>query len=89
MKRLLVLIPFVFLTGCLDDVPVTAKWPDIPDDLKVACPGLQEVKEGTTKLSDVITVVTDNYSQYHECQVKVDAWLEWYQAQKKINEGIK
>ncbi len=89
MKRLLVLIPFLLLLGCEEDVPVVAKWPDIPADLKTACPGLQEVKEGTTKLSEVITVVTDNYSQYHECQVKVDAWLEWYQSQKKIHEEIK
>lgn len=89
MKRLLILIPFVLLTGCLEDVPVTAKWPDVPANLKLACPGLQEVKEGTTKLSEVLEVVADNYSEYHECQVKVDAWIEWYNAQKKINEGIK
>ena len=89
MKRLLILIPFLLLLGCEEDVPVTAKWPEIPDALKTACPGLQEVKEGTTKLSEVLEVVADNYSQYHECQVKVDSWLEWYNTQKKINESIK
>lgn len=78
----------MFLIGCVD-IPVKPIWPDIPGDLKLACPGLQEVKEGTTKLSEVIDVVVENYSQYHECQVKVDAWMEWYEKQKKIYEEIK
>jgi hypothetical protein len=88
MKRLLILIPFLFLMGC-DDVPVTTTWPEVPAELKTACPGLQDVKEGTVKLSEVIDVVVENYSQYHMCQVKVDAWIEWYNAQKKIHEELK
>ena len=89
MKKLLVLIPFVLLlTGC-DDVPVTTKFPEVPADLRVACPGLKDVKEGTVKLSDVLAVVVENYSQYHECQVKVDAWIEWYEKQKAISDSIK
>jgi len=89
MKRLLVLIPFLLLLGCEEDVPVTQKFPEIPDGLRTSCPALQEVKEGTTKLSDVIDSVIENYAQYHECQVKIDAWIEWYKKQKKIHEEIK
>jgi hypothetical protein len=89
MKKLLVLIPFILLTGCLEDVPVKPVWPDIPDSLKTSCPDLKQVDPNTAKMSDVIDVVVDNYSQYYECQVKVDAWLEWYQAQKKIYEDVK
>jgi hypothetical protein len=32
--------------------------------------------------------VTINYNTYYECAVKVDAWQEWYQIQKKIHEDI-
>ena len=89
MKKLLLLVPVLLLTGCLEDVPVTSKWPAIPDDLKAACPALKEVDPGTTKLSDVIGVVSENYGQYHECQVKIDSWIEWYNTQKKIQDEIK
>ena len=34
-------------------------------------------------------VVTENYSKYHECQVKVDAWDEWYKSQQTIYNSIK
>lgn len=89
MKRLLVLIPLLFLLGCDQDVPVKTVWPDIPEELKAACPDLKQVDPATAKLSQVIDVVIDNYSQYHGCQDKVDFWMEWYQKQKKINEEIK
>jgi len=90
MKKLLVLIPFLFLIGCEEDgIAVKPVWPDLPQDLKVACPDLKQIDPNTAKLSQVIDVVVDNYSEYHECQVKVDAWLDWYEKQKKIYEDIK
>jgi hypothetical protein len=89
MKKLLLLVPVLLLTGCLEDVPVASKWPEIPAELKTACPALKEVNPDTTKLSEVIDVVAGNYATYHECQVKVDSWIEWYNTQKKIQDEIK
>ena len=90
MRKLLILIPMILLlTGCLEDVPVSSKWPATPDELKTACPSLEQINPDTTKLSEVIGVVSDNYSTYHECQVKVDAWIEWYKAHQQIVEEIK
>ena len=89
MKRLLILIPFLLLLGCATNVPVTTTWPAIPAGIDNACPELKDVKENTVKLSEVLDVVVENYSQYHICRVKVDAWIEWYNAQKKIHEGLK
>ena len=43
MKRLLVLLPIVLLTGCLQTVPVKMSFPQVPEDLKVACPDLQQL----------------------------------------------
>ena len=87
MKKLIFIIPFL-LSGCLTTVPVARHFPDVPMELKTACPDLKQTDE-TTKLSEVIKVVSDNYVQYHDCQVKVDAWLEWYNTQKKIFEEVK
>ena len=86
--KLITLLAVLALAGC-SAVPVARHFPDVPDELKVACPDLQETDPTTTKLSEVITVVTSNYSQYHECRIKVETWIDWYNSQKKIFDSVK
>ena len=76
------------LVGCSTTVPVTSKFPEAPKYSLQACPQLQTLKDGS-KLSEVATTVTINYSTYYECAVKNDAWIEWYQIQKHIFESVK
>lgn len=71
----------ILLTGCSTVVPVKQKFPPASPSLMVSCPDLKTVGN-TEKLSDVLKVVTENYSQYHECRAKVDAWIEWYNKQQ-------
>jgi len=87
MKRLLLLIPVILLTGCLT-TPVKRTFPEVPKQLMEACPDLKTT-EPTEKLSEVLKVVVDNYGQYHECKIKVDTWVEWYKTQKFIFESVK
>lgn len=87
MKKLLLIVSVLLLTGCLS-TPVKRSFPEVPEELKVACPDLMML-EPTTKLSEVISVVTKNYGQYQECQIKVDTWIEWYKTQKEIFESVK
>ena len=87
MKRLLLLIPVILLTGCLV-TPVKRNFPEVPKELMVACPDLKSVEQ-TEKLSEVLKVVVDNYGQYHECKIKVDTWVEWYNTQKQIFDSVK
>jgi hypothetical protein len=54
----------------------------------VKCPQLEKVSE-TPTLSDVAKTVTNNYTTYYECAVKHDAFVEWYQTQKRIFESVK
>ena len=68
---------------------VKRNFPDVPEDLKVACPDLREIDPNTTKLSEVVSVVSSNYGQYHECRIKTDAWIEWYNSQKQIFDSVK
>jgi hypothetical protein len=86
MKRLILLIPVVMLSGCLVGAPIKPQWPDVPEELLKACPDLKTVND-TRKLSDVLEIVADNYSTYYECKSKVDDWITWYNGQKKIYEG--
>jgi predicted component of type VI protein secretion system len=91
--KLFFLVIFIILafliTGCATSVPVTMSFPQVPEELKVACPDLKETDPNTTKLSEVISVVVENYGQYQECRIKVDAWVQWYNSQKKIFETVK
>jgi hypothetical protein len=76
-------------SGCSTAVPVTAKFPEAPSKLATQpCPDLQKLKDDA-KLSDVSRTVTLNYSSYYECAVKTDAWIEWYEVQRRIFEGVK
>jgi hypothetical protein len=85
MKYLLILL---VLAGCSTTVPVTMKFPEVPDKLLQKCPQLQKLGEDV-KLSDVSKTVTINYTTYYECAVKNDAWIEWYKIQKHIYESVK
>jgi len=85
MKYLLLVL---ILTGCSTTVPVTAKFPDVPERLLVRCPQLEKL-ENESKLSDISKTVTNNYTTYYECAVKHDAFVEWYQTQKRIFESVK
>ena len=83
---LLFFILVFFLVGCTT-VPVTAKFPEAPKYTD-SCPQLQKLNDGA-KLSDVASTINVNYSTYYDCAVKNDAWIEWYQIQKRIFESVK
>ena len=87
MKHL-ILITALLVTGCASNVPVVAKFPDVPKDMLVACPDLTQIPD-TTKLSEVLPVVADNYGQYYICRSKLEGWIDWYNQQKDIFNKIK
>lgn len=87
MKYTIIVLAFL-LSACSTTVPVKAKFPEIPDQLTEPCPQLQLVSENA-KLSDVAKIVTENYTSYYMCAVKVDGFAEWYKTQKQIFEEIK
>jgi hypothetical protein len=87
MRTSIVLLTLL-LAGCLT-TPVIEKFPDVPVELVKVCPDLKQIDPNTTKLSQVIGVVAENYGQYQECQIKVDTWIEWYNHQKDIFNNVK
>lgn len=88
MKRLVLILLPLLLSACLA-TPVKRTFPDIPSDLKTSCPDLAQMDPNTNKLSEVVKTVTVNYSTYHECKIRVDAWIEWYNTQRTIFEEVK
>jgi len=79
----------LFLSGCATTVPVERHFPDAPTPLMSPCENLKKLDENTTKLSDVLDTVVDNYSLYHECSIKVKSWIEWYNSQKENFNSVK
>lgn len=86
MKILMLLLVMLSLGGCV--TPVKRNFPDVPSVLKEKCPELLDVKK-TDKLSEVLLTVTQNYSQYNECRIRLESWTQWYEDQKKIFDSVK
>jgi len=86
--KLVILAISLALTACSTLVPVSMTFPEAPGrQAQTACPNLQKLKDDAL-LSDVSKTITINYSTYYECAVKTDAWIEWYEIQRRIFEGV-
>lgn len=82
-----ILLLSLFLAGCSTVVPVTQKFPEAPDNLS-KCQPLTKLSE-EADFSDIAKSISNNYSEYWVCASKVDSWIEWYNKQKTIFEGVK
>lgn len=82
MKLALLLVSSVLLTGCVT-VPVTAKFPDAPPELMKACAELKQIPQEKSAINDVLAVVVENYTLYHECSNRVEGWQKWHKEQKQ------
>jgi hypothetical protein len=87
MNKYLAPLLLILLSGCSTVVPVTVKFPDTPDILKIKCPQLKPLSE-SSKLSDISKTIAENYTTYYECASKHDAWINWYETQKTIFESL-
>lgn len=86
--KYIALIAALVLTGCSTPVPITTKFPDAPEVLKQKCPQLKTIPTETTVFSELTRTVTENYTTYYECAVKLDGWIEWYNVQKEIFDKV-
>lgn len=85
MKKYLFI--FLLLTGCTT-VPVTQKFPEAPQGGLERCPRLLKLQYDA-KLSDIAGNMILNYSSYNVCDLKNDAWIEWYTKQNEIYKQLK
>jgi len=83
MNAVLIML-MALIAGC-STVSSRPDFPSLPPSLETSCPPeLSLIPLGTDRPSEVLTIVKNNYGQYHECKAKVDAWQSWYSKQKKI-----
>jgi hypothetical protein len=82
MKKIL-LLSLLLLTGCANRPIIKETFPDPPIGIIQKCPDLATVdNDNTAQVSDILSVVTMNYTRYYVCAAAVDAWQNWYTSQK-------
>jgi uncharacterized protein YcfL len=90
--RLFILVIFIILafliTACSTAVPVTQRFPQAPDMLMEKCAPLRTIAGEKISIVDFTRVVSENYTIYHQCSAGKEAWIEWYQKQKKIWDDV-
>jgi hypothetical protein len=90
--RLFILVVFIVLafliTACSTAVPLTAGFPEAPAMLKEKCPELKTIPGEKVTIIEFTRTVSENYTTYYQCAGRTEAWIDWYNQQKKIWEEI-
>jgi hypothetical protein len=89
MKKFLTILIITILTGC-GTAPVVVKFPDAPEALMTPAGKLTPLAtDKKVELSDIIENANENAGKYYALREKYNAWIEWYNSQKKIFDSIK
>lgn len=67
--------------GCTT-LPVLEAFPEVPTELTKSCEKLETIDATTVPLSELMKVVSRNYTRYFECANLLDGWNDWYTKQK-------
>ena len=82
----LYIVPLLLCLCACTVVPLTTKFPELPEELNTDCSRLNTLPQDA-KLSDVMRTDVKNMVKYQECRLKVKAWNQWYRDQKKNYEN--
>lgn len=74
----------MILSGC-SAVPIKQSFPTAPESLLQPPLEMSPANE-STKLSDFLLTVTDNYSICDSNANRLQSWIDWYTEQKRIFE---
>ena len=89
MNKLLLVLLIASVTGCTT-APVIVKFPEVPETLTKPADKLTPLDPSKKiELSDIIENANENAGKYYELREKYNAWIEWYNSQKKIFDSIK
>jgi hypothetical protein len=89
MKKFLLILLVVAAAGCTT-APVVMKFPDVPETLKEPAGKLTPLDASKkVELSDIIENANENAGKYYALREKYNAWIEWYNSQKKVFESVK
>jgi len=80
----------IALLSACTTVPVSIRFPEAPQELFKPCPTLAQADPADPRLSNLLTVVVENYATYYDCKSVANGWQQWYQDQQRVfNEAMK
>ena len=79
----------LLLAACSTAVPLTQSFPDAPVMLMEKCPELKTIPGEKVTIIEFTRTVSENYTTYYQCAGRTDAWIDWYDQQKRIWEEMK
>ena len=79
----------ILLSACSTAVPVAQKFPQAPGILMEKCPQLKTIAGEKISIVDFTRTVSENYSTYYQCAAGKEAWIDWYDQQRKIWDDVK
>ena len=79
----------LLLSACSTAVPLTQSFPDAPVMLMEKCPELKTIPGEKVTIIEFTKTVSENYTTYYQCAGRTDAWIDWYDQQKRIWEEMK
>ena len=86
--RIVLLGLISLLAACSTAVPLTQSFPEAPAMLKEKCSPLKLIEGEKTTIIEFTKTVSENYTTYHQCAGRNEAWIDWYNQQKKIWEDV-
>lgn len=84
--KYIIIASLITLTGCV--TPVKHSYPQAPEALVERCPDLTLLAENEERLSELLKVVTKNYTLYHDCATKHDLLVKWLTEQRAIHDAV-
>lgn len=89
MKLAIVILAFV-ISGCSTTVAtVNAPWPSAPKELLAEPCRLEELREDSRQLSELLSNAAGNYGCAHATRDQVTGWQLWYRSQQRAFEALK
>lgn len=86
--KILLLALAILLSGC-QTLIVDREFPKVNIEMMVPCKDNLVLIPENAKASEVLDVIAQNYTLYHECRIKYNEWIRWYVDQKKNFEEVK
>ena len=88
VQTLMLFVVLTILPGCSTTVPLKINFPEVPSQLMEKAPELKPVPADKKEFTDLLENVNENYGTYYDVRERFNAWIEWYNTQKRIFESI-
>lgn len=90
MMKIFYVLIVVLLASCSTITPTEIpKFPtQYSKELMTKCADLNVIEHENVPLTELINLIVANYKLYHECSLKTETWIKWYNEQKRLYDAV-